>query len=202
MARPAWHPMETRPDDAVGRQRESGHDWLGVVALLLALTSLVTFIPFFVVSVQLTKALAYSGNSLVALYFNAPSISGLAGAASLVLSIVAMRRAPRALKWGGAGLGVGLATFLVVMIGTAGLRYSVGPTGGGESLPITSPTLTFAPSPPAIGMTVPVIGLVASLPWLRGVSPHRPAIAAMVAGGLVTAYWLLNLLIFSTGGGE
>jgi hypothetical protein len=200
MARLAWHPMETRPDDAVGRQRESGHDWLGVVALLLALTGLVTFIAFFVVSVQLTKALAYSGNSLVALYFHAPSISGLAGAASFVLSIVAMRRAPRALRWGGAGLGVGVVTFLVVMIGTAGLLYSAVPTSGGDG-PITSLALTFTPSPPAIGMAVPVIGLAASLPWLRGIS-HWPAVAAMVAGGLVTAYWLLELLVFSTGGGE
>jgi len=55
-------------------------------------------------------------------------------------------------------------------------------------------------SPPVIGIAVVAIAAPAVLSRLRGVSGLRLAIASMVAGGVVTAYWLFNLLIFSLNG--
>jgi len=47
-----------------------------------------------------------------------------------------------------------------------------------------------------VGMMGPLVAGAVVL-WLRGVRGHRPAIAALVTGGMVTVYWIFDLLVMT-----
>ena len=59
--------------------------WLGALAMLSAAVSVVTFLVFFSVTAEFSKALVYGGDPLTMLYLSAPTISTVTGAASIPL---------------------------------------------------------------------------------------------------------------------
>lgn len=171
--------------------------WLGVVALLLALVSLATFMTFSSVSVQMPKALAYQPSLPVAVYLNMQLISSASGTVAVVLALVALLDSPRALLAAGLGLAVGVVLFFGVMFAVSDIMLSLAPPElGPEAGAPTVVSIVLAPSPPAVGMVGPVIGTIAFLIIVRGVAERRPAIGALIVGGLVMAYWLLSLVVF------
>ena len=171
--------------------------WLGVVALLLALVSLAAFMTFSSVSVHMPKALAYQPSLLVAVYLNMQFISSASGTVAVILALVALLDSPRALRTAGLGLAVGVVLFFGVMFAVSEVMLSLAPPDLGlEAGAPTAVSIVFAPSPPAVGMVGPVIGTMALLISVRGVAERRPAIGALIVGGLVMAYWLLSLVVF------
>lgn len=174
--------------------------WLRVSAFLMAAISVAMFVTFMSISGPIPKAIAYSSNLLFAVYWWAPLVSEVAGVVSVVLAIVALRGSSRGLKFALVGVAIGILLFFFVTIFAASLMSTLAPPpiDGKVVAPASFPLLVL--SPPVIGIAVVAIAAVAVLSRLRGVSGLRPAIASMVTGGVVSAYWLFSLLIFSRNG--
>lgn len=169
-------------------------NWPGLLALLMALVGVLTFIVFMSVSGQVPKALAYRPNLLFELYMSSPLISGLAGASSAVIAILALRRGSGPVWAAVVGAIVGIAVFNVVMVVVAHIMLAAAPVsvdGQGFDVP-KFPSFVF--TPPAAAMGTLVIGTSAALARLRGAAGHQPAIASLIMGGAVAFYWLLNLV--------
>jgi hypothetical protein len=174
--------------------------WLGASALVMAAISLVTFGMVMSISGPFPKAVAYSPNLLFAIYSVSPTISAVSGVVSILIATIALRRASLALEVAAIGIAIGILLFFFVTILAANVMSTVAPAPPeGKGLAASSIPL-IALSPPVVGMAAVLIGVVAVLSRLRGVSGLRPAIAALITGGVVTAYWLLNLVMLSAGG--
>jgi len=172
--------------------------YVGLVALMLAAVSVVTFLAFMSFSVRLSKALVYGGDPIAALYLNAPTISAVTGAASVVIAIVAMWGSRQAMITAIAGLGISVPVFAGFMFIAFGVISKVAPQAdqGLEALPAAY-SMTFMASPPAIGLAGALLATGLVLWRLRSTKGHRPAIAASIAGGMVTAYWIFDVLVMS-----
>ena len=174
--------------------------WLGVSAFLMASISVAMFVTFMSISGPIPKAIAFSSNLLYAVYLRAPLVSEVAGVVAVVLAIVALRGSSRGLKVAPVGVVIGILLFFFVTILDASLVSTLAPPPIDDKVVAPATFPLFVLSPPVIGIAVVVIATVAVLSRLRGVSGLRLAIASMVTGGVVTAYWLFNLLIFSVNG--
>lgn len=169
--------------------------WLSVSAFIGAAISVAMFVTFMSISGQIPKAIAYGSNPLYAVYLWAPLISETAGVVAVVLAIVALRGSSRGLQVALVGVAIGTLLFFFVTILVANLMSTVAPPPihGKVDAPAGFPLLVL--SPPVVGIAGVAIAAVALLSRLRGVSGLRLTIASMVTGGVVIAYWLLNLLI-------
>jgi hypothetical protein len=186
--------------DSTGGVAPAWRRWLGALALLSALVSVGTFLAFFSVSAQYSKALVYGGDLMTMLYLNAPTISTVAGVASVVMAIVAMWGSRRAMNAAISGFAIAVPVFIGLMYAAFSLMFSQPPAADVNfpSPPPTALLVTFKPTPPAIGMVGPLLVMGAVLLWRRtGVLSRRPAIAAFISGGMVAAYWILDFLIMS-----
>jgi len=174
--------------------------WLRVLVFVTAAISVGAFVTVMSISGHVPKAIAYSSNPLYAAYLWAPSISEIAGVASVVLAIIALRGSSWGLQAAVAGVAIGIVLFLFVTILAFNLMSTVAPPpmDGKVVAPASFPLLVL--SPPLVGIAGVAIAAVAALSRLRGVSGLRLAIASLVMGGVVTAYWLFNLLIMNFNG--
>lgn len=185
-----------------GAVRASWRLWLGLVALAPATVSVASFMTYFSISVQLTKALVYQPSLLATVYLNLPQISTVGGAASLGVGLIALLGSPKALEAAGLGLGVGVVFFFGSMFLFAQAAMVLSPPGPGSVVgAISAATVAFTPAPPAIGMIGPAGGTTLFLIRVRGFGERRPAIGAVIIGGMVATYWLFNWLMFSFGPG-
>lgn len=177
--------------------------WLRLAALLAASIAVLALMAFMSVSGPAPKSVVYGPNPnlFYELYVALPLISTVAGLAAVVLAVIALSRSPRALMVAGAGVGVGLVLFLVVTIMSGSLLTAAGVPPAGERIPVANwPVLAL--TPPTIGLAVVAIVLAAVLVLLPGIAHNRRAVAALVMGGVVSLYWLLDQLILTFGGGE
>jgi len=159
----------------------------------MAAISVAAFVTFGSVSGHVPKSLAYNPNLLYTLYSEAPFISQVAGVVSSVLAIVALRGSSRGLQVALIGLAIGIVVFFIVMVSVAPALIE------GEGVATAGfPLLVL--SAPVVGIAGVAIAGVAVLSRLRGVSGLRLAIASVVMGGVVTAYWLFNWVIGNLNG--
>ncbi len=170
-------------------------DWPGLLALVLAVASVVTFIAVASVSGPFPKSIAYGDNLLFEAYIRSPTISLDAGALAVAVGIIALWRASSVLWTAIVSAIVGIALFNAVMVVAAQVVSALLPPAldAKAMAEASSPTITL--SPPVIAMASLVIGVAAVLGMRRSVSGHRLAIAALIMGGATTVYWLLNLVV-------
>lgn len=169
-------------------------DWPGLLALVVAVASVATFIAFMSVSGPFPKSIAYGHNLLFAAYLQSPTISLVAGAVAVAVGIIALRHVPAILGAAIVSAIVGIALFSVVMVAAAQMASALSPPPLDAKAMAVASSPTIALSPPEIGMASLVIGTAAVLGMRRGVSGHRLAIAALILGGATTFYWLFNLI--------
>lgn len=174
--------------------------WLGVLAIAMAAISVVMLVTFMSISGPIPKAIAYGSNSLYVAYSYAPLVSAIAGLLSVVLAVIALRGSSRSLAVGLAGAAIGIVVFFFI----TGL---VANAMNGVAQPPIEAKGVQSSNFPSIGLSPPVVGIAGVaipaavvLSRLRGVSGQRLAIAGLITGGVVTAYWLFSLLILNLGG--
>lgn len=181
--------------------RASWRLWLGLLALAPAAVGLATFMALFSLSVQVTKAMVFEPNLLTSVYLAMPQISTVSAAIALIVGLIALLGSPKALEAAGLGLGVAVVLFVGVMFVVA--QAMIVPSSGPDAAfgAITSASVAFNPTPPAIGMIGPAGGTILFLLRVHGFGERRPAIGAVILGGLVSAYWLFNFLLFTLAAG-
>ena len=169
-------------------------NWPGLLAFVLAVASVVTFVAFMSVSGPFPKSIAYGHNLLFEAYIQSPMISLVAGCLAIVVAVIALRHASSVLGTAIVSAIVGIALFNAVMVAAAQMASALSPPPlDAKAMAVaSSPTITL--SPPVVGMASLVIGVAAVLGMRRGISGHRPAIAALIMGGATTFYWLFNLV--------
>lgn len=171
--------------------------WLRVSAYVMAAISVAAFVTFISISGPVPKAIAYGSNPLFAAYSWAPFISGVAGVLSVVLAVTTLRGSSRGTQVGLMGLAIGILLFFFVTVLAANvLRTAAPPPIEGKGVTTASFPLIVL-SPPVIGFAAVAVGAVIALSRLRNVSGSRLTIASLVAGGVVTSFWLLNLLLLN-----
>lgn len=166
----------------------------GLLALMLAVASVATFIAFMSVSGPFPKSIAYGHSLLFEAYLQLPTISLVAGAVAVAVGIVALRHASAILGAAIVSAIVGIALFTAVMVAAAQMASALSPPPLDAKAMAVAGSPTIALSPPVIGMATLVIVVAAVLGIRRGVSGHRLAIAALIMGGATTFYWLFNLV--------
>jgi len=175
------------------RRRVWGN-WPGLLAFALAVASVVTFMAFMSVSGPFPKSIAYGHNLLFEAYTQSPIISLVAGALAVAVGIIALWRASSVLWMAIVSAIVGIALFSAVMVVAAQMASALSPPAlDAKGIAVTS-SPTIALSPPLVGMASLVLGVTAVLGTRRSLSGHRPAITALIMGGAVSFYWLLNLV--------
>lgn len=171
--------------------------WLGVLAFAMAAISVAMFVTFMSISGPVPKAIAYGSNTLYAAYSYAPLVSGIAGLVSVVLALIALRGSSRSLAVGLVGAAIGIVVFFfitgLVANAMSGVAQPAIEAKGIESSSFPSVVL----SPPVVGISVVAIAAAVVLSRLRSVQGHRLAIAGLITGGVVTAYWLFSLLLLN-----
>jgi hypothetical protein len=174
--------------------------WLAALALALAVICVVTFATALSITGPFPKSVAYGHNPLFEAYSESSLISGATAPAALVIALVALRSARRALLIAIVCAVIGTLIFIVVTSIAAHLigPFEPSPLVGKGDAAASFPVLVL--SPPMVGMAGVVIGVIALLALLRGVSGLRSAMAALILGGVVTAYWLLDLVLLAAGG--
>lgn len=174
--------------------------WLGALALALAVICVVMFGTALSITGPFPKSVAYGHNTIFEVYSESQLISGATAPTAVVVALLALRSAPRALLIAIIGAVIGTLIFFVVTSIAAHLVGPIEPSpfvGKGDAA-VSFPVLVL--SPPLVGMAGVVIGVIALLAPLRGVSGLRSAMAALIFGGVVTTYWLLSLVLLSAGG--
>jgi hypothetical protein len=169
-------------------------NWPGLLAFVLAVASVVTFMVFMSVSGPFPKSIAYGHNLLFEAYAQSPMISLVAGALAVAVGIIALWRASSVLWTAIVSAIVGIALFIAVMVIAAQMSSALSPPPLDAQAIAVASSPTIALSPPLVGMASLVIGVAAVLGMRRSMSGHRPAIAALILGGAVSFYWLLNLV--------
>src|SRR6266852_5319510 len=102
-------------------------NWLGLLALVLAVASVVTFMAFMSVSGPFPKSIAYGHNLLFEAYTQAPVISLVAGALAVAVGIIALWRASSVLWMAIVSAIVGIALFSAVMVDAAQMASALSP---------------------------------------------------------------------------
>jgi hypothetical protein len=169
-------------------------NWPGLLALVLAVASVVTFMAFMSVSGPFPKSIGYGHNLLFEAYTQAPVISLVGGALAVVVGIIALWRASSALWTAIVSAIVGIALFNALMVAAAHMASALSPPPLDAKAMAAASTPTIALSPPLVGIAALVIGVAAVLGMRRSISGHRPAIAALIMGGATTFYWLFNMV--------
>jgi hypothetical protein len=169
-------------------------NWPGMLALVLAVASVATFMVYMSLSGPFPKSIAYGHNLLFEAYAQSPMISLVAGALAVVVGIIALWRASSVLWTAIVSAIVGIALFIAVMVVAAQMASALAPSSLDAKAMAVASSPTIALSPPVVGMATLVIGMAAVMGMRRGIFGHRPAIAALIMGGATTLYWLFNLV--------
>lgn len=176
--------------------------WVGLLALAPAVVGVATFMTYFSISVHLTKAIAFEPNLPAAIYLAMPQISTVSAAVALAVGLIALLGSAKALEAAGLGLAVAAVLFVGVMFVVAQAMILPAPPDPDAAVgAITAASVVFNLTPPAIGMIGPAGGTILFLVRVRGFGERRPAIGAVILGGLVSTYWLFNFLLFTLAGG-
>jgi hypothetical protein len=174
---------------------------LGLLALALAVIGVVMFGTAVSITGPFPKSVVYGHDAFYAVYSASPVISVASAAAAVVIAIIVLRSSPRALRIALAACFFGLVIFFVVTSYAAGVMRPINPTPLGKGgAAIGFPVVVM--SPLLAGLAGLEIGVILLLALLRGVSGRRMAMAALINGGVVTIYWLLNFLVLGLGGGD
>jgi len=122
------------------------------------------------------------------------TISLVAGCLAIAVAVIALRRASSVLGTAIVSAIVGIALFNAVIVAAAQMASALSPPPLDAKAMAAANSPTIALSPPLVGMASLVIGVAAVLGMRRGISGHRPALAALIMGGATTFYWLFNLV--------
>lgn len=168
--------------------------WPGLLALVLAVASVATFIAVMSVSGPFPKSIAFGHNLLFEAYVQSPTISLVTGCLAVVVAVIALRHASSVLGTAIVSAIVGIALFTAVMVVAAQMASALSSPPLDAKAIVVPSSPTIALSPPLVGMVALAIGVAVVLGMRRGISGHRPAIAALILGGATSFYWLFSLV--------
>src|SRR5713226_5906611 len=132
-------------------------NWPGVLALALAVASVVTFIASMSISGAFPKSIAYGYNLLFEAYIESPTISLVAGCLAIVVAVIALWRASSVLWTAIVSAVVGIALFNAVMVAAAQMASALSPPVFDAKAMAAASSATITLSPPVIAMASLVV---------------------------------------------